>query len=88
MNAKTAVARRIQALCAERDIAVNMPANQSGVASSTIYSMLNEKSQDSGVVFIQKICDELDISVRTFLTIRCLKIWSRKYNKPAAFHRK
>ena len=43
-----------------------MPANQSGVASSTIYSMLNEKNQDPGVVFIQKICDGSDISVRTF----------------------
>lgn len=66
MNAKAAVARRIQALCAERDITVNTLANQSGVAPSTIYSMLNEKSQNPGVVSIQKICDGLGISVRAF----------------------
>ena len=43
MNAKTAVARRIHALCLERDIAINALANQCGIAPSTIYSMLNTK---------------------------------------------
>ena len=66
MNAKDAVARRIQYLCHERDIAVNALANQSGVSPSTIYSMLNKKSQNPGVVSIQKICDGLGISVREF----------------------
>ncbi len=66
MNAKEAVARRIQALCLERDIAVNALANQCGVSPSTIYSMLNKKSQNPGVVSIQKICDGLEISVREF----------------------
>ena len=37
MNAKTAVARRIHALCLERDIAINALANQCGIAPSTIY---------------------------------------------------
>lgn len=66
MNAKEAVARRIQALCLERRIAVNTLANMSGVAPSTIYSMLNTKSKNPGIVSIQKICDGLDISVREF----------------------
>lgn len=66
MNAKGAVARRIQALCSERDIAVNTLANQCGVAPSTIYSMLNAKSKNPGVVSIQKICDGLGISMREF----------------------
>lgn len=66
MNAKEAVARRIQALCLERGIAVNTLANMSGVAPSTIYSMLNTKSQNPGIVSIQKICDGLEISVREF----------------------
>ncbi len=66
MNAKDAVARRIQSLCLERDIAVNALANQSGISPSTIYSMLNRKSQNPGVVSIQKICDGLGISVREF----------------------
>lgn len=66
MNAKQAVARRIQALCAEHGIAVNALANHSGVSPSTVYSMLNAKSQNPGVVSIQKLCDGLDISVRAF----------------------
>ena len=32
MNAKTAVARRIHALCLERNIAINALANQCGIA--------------------------------------------------------
>ena len=57
MNTKEAVAKRILDLCAERDIAVNALASISGVSPSTIYSMLNEKSQNPGVVSIKKICD-------------------------------
>lgn len=66
MNAKDAVAKRIQILCADRDISVNELANKCGVPPSTIYSMMNQKSKNPGVVSIQKICDGLDISVRTF----------------------
>ncbi len=50
MNTKEAVAKRIIQLCQERNIATNALANISGVAPSTIYSMLNEKSQNPGVV--------------------------------------
>ncbi len=66
MNAKEAVAKRIRALCLERGIAVNALANICGVPPSTIYSMLNEKSQNPGVISIQKICDGLEISMREF----------------------
>ena len=66
VNAKEAVAKRIQTLCAERGITVNALANQSGVEPSTIYSMLGAKSQNPGIVTIQKLCDGLDISVRDF----------------------
>ncbi len=66
VNAKGAVARRIQALCLERDIAVNTLANNSGMPPSTIYSMLNSKSKNPGIVSIQKICDGLGITVRQF----------------------
>lgn len=66
MNAKEAVAKRIQTLCAERGITVNALANQSGVEPSTIYSMLGVKSQNPGIVTIQKLCDGLDISVKCF----------------------
>lgn len=66
MDAKQAVAMRIQVLCAEHNIAVNALANQAGMSPSTIYSMLNTKSKNPGVISIQKICDGLGISVREF----------------------
>ena len=46
MNAKEAVAARILALCAERGIAINALAGSAGVPPSTVYSMLNAKSQN------------------------------------------
>ena len=66
MRTKEAVAQRIIELCNERNIAVNALANISGVSPSTIYSMLNQKSQNPGVVSIKKICDGLEITVRQF----------------------
>ena len=66
MNTKEAVAERIVQLCNERNIAINSLANNSGVSPSTIYSMLNEKSQNPGVVSIKKLCDGLEITLREF----------------------
>ena len=66
MRTKEAVAQRILELCRERNIAVNTLANISGVSPSTIYSMLNQKSQNPGVVSIKKLCDGLEITVREF----------------------
>ena len=66
MRTKEAVAQRILELCRERSIAVNALANISGVSPSTIYSMLNQKSQNPGVVSIKKLCDGFEITVREF----------------------
>ena len=66
MTTKEAVAQRIIDICAERNIAVNALANISGVSPSTVYSMLNAKSKNPGVVSIKKLCDGLEISVREF----------------------
>lgn len=66
MNTKEAVARRILELCQQRDMAVNALASSAGVPPSTVYSMLNEKSQNPGVVSLKKLCDGLDISLREF----------------------
>ena len=66
MNAKDAVAKRILELCRKNGIAVNALANVCGLPPSTVYSMLNQKSKNPGVVSIQKICDGLGISVREF----------------------
>ena len=53
-------------LCREKKIAVNALANEAGVPPSTVYSMLNQKSKNPGVVSIKKICDGLGITVRQF----------------------
>ena len=66
MNTKEAVAKRIVELCEDRGLAVNVLANISGVPPSTVYSMLNQKSKNPGVVSIKKLCDGLQITVRTF----------------------
>ncbi len=66
MRTKEAIANRIIQLCNERDIAINELANLSGVAPSTVYSLLNEKSQNPGAVTIKKLCDGLEISLRDF----------------------
>ena len=66
MNTKGAVAARIVQLCEERKLAVNALANNAGIPPSTIYSLLNEKSQNPGIVTLKKICDGLEISLREF----------------------
>ena len=66
MNTKEAIAKRILELCEQKNLAINALANLSGVSPSTVYSMLNEKSLNPGVVSLKKLCDGLDISLRTF----------------------
>lgn len=66
MNTKEAVAKRIVELCNERDLAINALANICGLPPSTVYSILNEKSKNPGVVSIKKICDGFEISIREF----------------------
>lgn len=53
MKAKEAIAKRILELCEERNIAINA-LQTLPVPPSTIYSMLNEKSQNPGVVSLKK----------------------------------
>ena len=66
MNATPAVAVRIQQLCKGRGLTVNRVANVAGTSPSTIYSMLNEKSNNPGIVTIHQVCDGLEISLREF----------------------
>ena len=66
MRTKEAIANRILQLCDERGIAVNELANISGISPSTVYSILNEKSQNPGTVTIKKLCDGLEITLGEF----------------------
>ena len=66
MRTKEAIANRILQLCDEREIAVNELASISGVSPSTVYSILNEKSQNPGAVTLKKLCDGLEITLGQF----------------------
>ena len=66
MRTKEAIANRILQLCNERNIAINELANISGVSPSTVYSILNEKSQNPGTITIKKLCDGLEITLCEF----------------------
>ena len=68
MNTKQAVANRIIQLCEEKNIAINAIANLSGVPPMTVYSMLNSKSKNPGIVNIKKLCDGLEITLGQFFS--------------------
>lgn len=68
MRTKEAIANRILQLCNDRDIAINELANLSGVSPSTVYSILNTKSQNPGAVTIKKLCDGLEITLGEFFS--------------------
>lgn len=66
MRTKEAVALRIVELTKTNNLTINALANIAGMSSGTIYSMLNSKSQNPGIVSIKKICEGLGISLREF----------------------
>ena len=68
MRTKEAIANRIVQLCNERNIAINELANIAGISPSTVYSILNEKSQNPGAVTIKKLCDGLEITLGEFFS--------------------
>ena len=66
MRTRDAIAERIIMLCRERGLALNALANISGLPPSTIYSILDGRSKNPGIVTIKMICDGLEITVREF----------------------
>ena len=68
MSTKEAISHRILQLCDERHIAVNELASISGIPPSTVYSILNTKSQNPGAVTIKKLCDGLGITLGEFFS--------------------
>ncbi len=66
MTSREAVAQRILELCKDKGLAVNALANLAGVTPSTVYSMLNQKSSNPGIVTIQKLCDGMGITLHDF----------------------
>lgn len=68
MNTKEAVAARIKELCAEKNLTIHGLAYLSGVPPMTVYSMLNQKSQNPGIVNIKKLCDGFGITLGEFFS--------------------
>ena len=66
MNISNAVAKRILALCHERDITPNKLSIISGITQSTINNIINTGSNNPTVSTIKKICDGLDITLSEF----------------------
>ena len=66
MPANKAVACRILELCKARNISVNSLAAIARVPWTTLYSIINEKSQSSGIVTIEQLCRALGIDLHTF----------------------
>ena len=52
----------------ERNMNPNALAYSSGVTSSTVYSMLDERRRDVSIVTIKKFCDGLDMTLGEFFS--------------------
>ena len=66
MSVKDAVVIRFQGLCAEKGIRLNELATRSGVAPSSVYSMVNPQRREISITLIKKLCDGLEISLGAF----------------------
>ena len=66
MNIYDFVVKRIYELCEERNIIPNALSYLAGISQSTVKSILNGESKNSGIVTLKKICDGLDITIVEF----------------------
>lgn len=66
MNIYDFVVKRIYELCEERNITPNALSYLAGISQSTVKSILNGESKNSGIVTLKKICDGLDITIVEF----------------------
>lgn len=66
MNTKEAVVFRIIELCKQYQLTPNALSYKAGVPQSTIKSILNNETQNVGIVTLKKICDGFEISLPDF----------------------
>ena len=66
MDTRQAVAERIFQLCDKQNISISQLARCSGVAQSTINSIVNGKSRQPGVATIEKLCNGFGITLGEF----------------------
>ncbi|MCI2106976.1 MAG: helix-turn-helix transcriptional regulator [Intestinimonas sp.] len=65
---KQAVVDRFMEICNYRNIKPNELATCSGVAPSTVYSMLDTRRKDISIVTIKKLCDGLELTLGEFFS--------------------
>ena len=66
LTVKDAVAERFKEICKEKNMKYNELATRSGVTPSTVYSMMDPKRRDISMITIKKLCDGMDISLKSF----------------------
>ncbi len=73
MKTYTAVTDRILFLCKEKHLTINKLATLSGIAPSTLKSILYGKSQNPGIVTLKQLCDGFGISLWDFFNTSTFK---------------
>lgn len=66
MHTRETVKNRILFLCEEKGYTINKLATESGIAPSTIKSILYGNSKNPGIVTIKILCDGLGITLLDF----------------------
>nr|MBQ4320576.1 helix-turn-helix transcriptional regulator [Clostridia bacterium] len=66
MLIKDAIVLRMKNICKDRKIKFNELAIRSGVTTSTVYSMMDERRRDLSVITLKKLCDGLDMTITEF----------------------
>lgn len=70
MPTRTAVANRLQKLCADREISINKLSTIAAIPPSTLKNILYGRSKNPGIVTIKKLCDGLNLTLGEFFTTK------------------
>ena len=66
MEIREAIKIRIKELCNEKSITIYELGKLSGIRATTIYSIIDGKSNNPSIISIENICKGLNVSVRDF----------------------
>lgn len=66
MEIREAIKIRITELCNEKSITIYELGKLSGIRATTIYSIIDGKSNNPSIISIENICKGLNVSVRDF----------------------
>ncbi len=66
MDTRMAVAQRLRELIGQKGQTPSEAATSAGVPASTVYSILDGKSKNPGIVTLKMLCDGLGVSLTEF----------------------